>query len=202
MRARRSDALLVEDRRHREQVLDQDRPVDARLLRLDERALPCGERTPRRPAHQASCPLTDAGASSAGAHGLGTDLAGLELGEEAVDDAALAGLVVQRLADDAAGQVGRQPADLAAQRHDGLLALGLDLLLGGLGDPRGLGLGLAAQLGDDRRTLLARLLADARGLGAGLGELRLVLLERRLGLRPGPPRPCCMPPSMAAVRSA
>ena len=51
-----------------------------------------------------------------------------------------------------------------------------------LGDPGGLGLGLLPHLGDDLRALRLGVLADARGLGAGLTQLGLVLLERGLGL--------------------
>src|SRR5688500_6950332 len=106
----------------------------------------------------------------------------LELGQEALDHAALASLVVQALADDPAGEAGREGADLGTQRGDRLLALGLDLRLAVLDDPRGLGLGLLPHLGDDRRTLLACLLTDARGLVPGVGELLLELGELRVGL--------------------
>src|SRR6476620_9247536 len=119
---------------------------------------------------------------SRSAHLLGRDLPRLELGEEAVHDPLLAGLLLQRLAHDPAGQVGGETTHLGAQRDDRLLALGLDLLLRRLREAAGLGLGLAAHLGDDQGALLAGLLADAGSLGAGLGELRLVLLESRLGL--------------------
>ena len=54
--------------------------------------------------------------------------------------------------------------------------------MGVLDDPAGLGLGLLAHLGDDRGALLAGLLADPRGLVAGVGDLRLELLLGRLGL--------------------
>ena len=132
---------------------------------------------------------------------LGLDLAGLELGEEAVDDAVLADLVLQRLADDLAREGRRQRADLLAQLDDRLLALGLDLTLGRLGDAGGLGLGLTAQLGDDRGALLARGLPDLVGLGARAGELGVVLLQRGLGLGLGL-LGLAIPPSMAAARSS
>ena len=106
----------------------------------------------------------------AGADLLGLDLASLELGEEAIHNALLAGLLVQRLAHDPAGQIGGEAAHLGAQRDDGLLALGLDLLLRSLGDPSSPGLRLPTHLGDDRSPLLAGLLADPSGLGAGLGQ--------------------------------
>ncbi len=63
-------------------------------------------------------------------------LAGLEVGEEAVHDPALRSLVLERLADDPAGQRGRQRADLGAQRGDRLLAVGLDLGVRVLDDAR------------------------------------------------------------------
>ena len=75
---------------------------------------------------------------------LGRDVPGLELGEEAVDDALLAHLVLEGLPDDLARERGRQGAHLLAELHDGLLALGLDLTLGRLRDAGRLGLGLAA----------------------------------------------------------
>ena len=51
-----------------------------------------------------------------------------------------------------------------------------------LDDARRLGLRLLAHLGDDRRALLARLLADARRLVAGVTELLLELGELGVGL--------------------
>ena len=51
-----------------------------------------------------------------------------------------------------------------------------------LDDARGLGLGLLAHLRDDLRALLARLLADPRGLVPGVGELLLELGELGVGL--------------------
>src|SRR5690606_26959108 len=99
---------------------------------------------------------------------LRADRARLEVAQEAVHDAALARLVVQRLADDLAGQRGRDRTDLAPQLDHRLLALGLDLLVGGLGDAVRLGLRLLAHLGDDLGALLLGLLADAGGLGPGL----------------------------------
>src|ERR1700761_2353465 len=106
----------------------------------------------------------------------------LQVVQEPVDDPALPGFVSERLADDPAGQVGGQGPDLTAQRGERLLALGLDLLLGGLGEASGLGLGLLAHLGDDLGALLASLLAQARGLVPGVGQLLLVLLEQLVGL--------------------
>ncbi len=108
--------------------------------------------------------------------------AGLELGEEALDDPRLAGVVVERLSDDPAGEAGRERADLGPERGDRLLALGLDLRLAVLDDPRRLGLGLLAHLGHDRRTLLTRFLTDARRLVAGVGEPGLQLGELGVGL--------------------
>ena len=60
---------------------------------------------------------------------------GPEVVEEPVDDAALARVVVQRLADDPLGQLGGQPTEVGAQRRDDLLPLGRELLLAALADP-------------------------------------------------------------------
>src|SRR5579864_1602422 len=106
----------------------------------------------------------------------------LEFFEEPVDHPALPGGVFERLADDPAGQFGGHRADLGAQRGQRLLAFGLDLGLGGLRDPAGLGLGLLAHLGDDLRALLPGLLAQPGRVVPGLGQLLLVLLEDRRGL--------------------
>src|SRR5688572_8642432 len=106
----------------------------------------------------------------------------LELGQEALDHAALASLVVQALADDAAGETGREGADLGTQGGDRLQALRLDLRLAVLDDPRGLGLGLVPHLGDDLGPLLPSLLADARCLVPRVGELLLQLGELGVGL--------------------
>src|SRR5690606_29966229 len=117
-----------------------------------------------------------------GADLLRADLTGLELGEEPVDDAALARLLLEGLPDDAAGQVGREATHLGTQLHDRLLALGLDLLVRQLGDAPGLGLRLLAHLGHDLGALLLGVLADAGRLLAGLGQLRLVLAQDGRGL--------------------
>ena len=106
----------------------------------------------------------------------------LEVVEEPVDDTALPGGVLQGLADDAAGQVGRDAPDLLAQRDRHLTAVRLDLRVTGGDDGLALALALLAHLGDDRRALLTGLLGDPGRLVAGLGELGLVLLERLLGL--------------------
>src|ERR1700743_3127515 len=86
--------------------------------------------------------------------------AGLRLDavEEPVHHPALPGVVGERLADDAAGQVGRQRADFGPERDQRLLPLRLDLSLGRLGDPAGLGLSALAPLGDDLGALLLSLL--------------------------------------------
>src|SRR5690606_37719482 len=109
---------------------------------------------------------------------------GLQLLEEPVDDAALPRLVLEGLADDAAGQLDGQPTDLRAELGEGGLAIRLDLGLRRLDDAASLGLGLLAELGLDLRALRLRLLADPGRLLPGLGELGAVLLERplRLGL--------------------
>ena len=106
----------------------------------------------------------------------------LEVGQEAVDDAGAALVVLEALADDAAGEVDGQRADLGAQRGDGLLALGLDLRVAVLDDARRLGLGLLAGLGDDLGALLARFLTDLGGLVAGVGDLRLELFLGLVGV--------------------
>src|SRR5690606_17905352 len=107
---------------------------------------------------------------------------GLELVEEAVDDAALACRVGERLAHDLGGELRREQTDVVAQRDRGLLALGLDLAVRRLDDARGVVGRLGPQVGDDRRALGARLLTDLRRLGACLLELLVVLRQRRRGL--------------------
>ena len=77
---------------------------------------------------------------------------------------------------------GGQRADLGTERGDRLLALGLDLGVRVLDDARRLGLRLLAHLGDDRRTLLTRVLADARRLVPGVAELLLELGQLGVGL--------------------
>ena len=105
-------------------------------------------------------------------------LEGVEVGQEAVDHAAAALVVVEALAHDPPGEGGGQRADLRAQRGDGLLPLGGDLRVAVVDDAGRLGLRLLPHLGDDLGALLASLLADARRLVAGVGDLRL---ELRLG---------------------
>ena len=112
-------------------------------------------------------------------------LGGLELGEEAVDDGLGLLVVGQRLADDAAGEVDGERADLAAQRDERRLALGLDLRVRGRGRRGGLGGRGVLRLGDDLLAVLTGGIADLTGLLARVGELRGVLLERRLGLALG-----------------
>ena len=91
-------------------------------------------------------------------------------------------VVLERLADDPAGQGRGHRADLDAQLLDDLLALGVDLEVGVPEDPGRLGLRLLAHLGDDRRALLASLLADPGRLVARLHQLLPVLLLGRLRL--------------------
>ena len=88
----------------------------------------------------------------------------------------------ERLADDAAGEVERERAHLAAQRDERGLALGLDLRVRGGRQTRGLGGRGVLRLGDDLLAVLTGGVADLTGLLAGVGELRGVLLERGLGL--------------------
>ena len=107
----------------------------------------------------------------------------LELVEEAVDGAALPGVVLEGLADERPARSVGERADVAgAAAANGLLAVGLDLRVPAATISSRSPLAFLAHLGDDLRALLPRLLAQARGLVAGLGELGLVLLERRLGL--------------------
>src|SRR5579875_267178 len=126
----------------------------------------CRRRSPGRPRARAVAPL--------------------QLAEEPVHHPALPRLVLEGLAHDAAGQLGGERPHLGAERGQRVLAVRLDLRVGGLRDATGLGLGLLAHLGDDLRALLPRLLAEAGGLVPRVGELLLVLLEhaRRLGLGP------------------
>ena len=100
----------------------------------------------------------------------------------------LARLVLQRLTDDATRRgrwTGCPPPCAAGRRPAGARPR---LALGGLGDAGRLGLGLGAHLRDDRGALLTRGLPDPVGLGAGFGELRLVLLQSSLASA-GPLRP-------------
>src|SRR5579862_9456419 len=106
----------------------------------------------------------------------------LEFFEEPVRHPALPGGVFERLAHDPAGQLGGHRPDLGAQRGQRLLAFGLDLGLGRLRDPAGLGLGLLAHLGDDLRALRPGLLAQPGRVVPGLGQLLLVLVEHLRGL--------------------
>ncbi len=111
-------------------------------------------------------------------------LARLQLGEEALDDATLPRLIRQRLADDPAGQLDRERADLGPQRGDRAGPLGLDLRLRGPGDAVSFGLRLGPQISDDALALLVGFLALARGVRAGGRDLLAVL--RLSGLQLGP----------------
>ena len=106
----------------------------------------------------------------------------VQLGQERVDGLPAAAVVGQRRADEPLGQLHRQAADLAAELAHGLLALRGQLLLAALADPRGLLLGLLAQLGPDPVALGAGVVADARRLGPQAGQLLLVLPLERGGL--------------------
>ena len=99
------------------------------------------------------------------------------------------------------GEVDGERAHLGAQRDERGLALGLDLRLRVRGDARGLGRGLLLRLGDDLLAVLAGVLADAAGLGARVGELGGVLLERGLGLGCASSA-FAMLPSIASARSS
>src|ERR1035438_3026214 len=108
-----------------------------------------------------------------------------EILHEALHDAALSGLVLQRLTHDPAGQVYGQGAHLGPEHLDRQLAVGVDLRVRRGDQAPGLGLGLLPHLGDDLGALFLGLLAEPGGLLPGFRELLLVLLEPliRLGLR-------------------
>ena len=74
------------------------------------------------------CASAEAPRSISGHRPLSRRLGGLhrlQVGQEPVDDAGAALVVLEALTDDAAGEVDRQRADLGAQRGDRLLTLGL-----------------------------------------------------------------------------
>src|ERR1035438_6418594 len=108
-----------------------------------------------------------------------------EILHEALHDAALSGLVLQRLTHYPSGQVYGQGAHLGPEHLDRQLAVGVDLRVRRGDQAPGLGLGLLPHLGDDLGALFLGLLAEPGGLLPGFRELLLVLLEPliRLGLR-------------------
>src|SRR5690606_2349739 len=106
----------------------------------------------------------------------------LDVSEEAVDHGRRASVVGEGLPHDTAGEVDRERADLTAQGHEGGLTLGLDLRVSSRGDAIRLAGGGLLGLGDDLLAVLTGGLADLTGLGARLGELAGVLLQRGLGL--------------------
>ncbi len=156
--------LTVEQRGHREELVGQRAQV-GRPGHAVEALLDLDERGPAQATHQRTAVLEPSSSS-----------------RKLVDDATLARLVLERLADDAAGEVGRQTADLGTELRESLRLVGLDLGVSGLDDAPGLGLGLLAELGLDLRALLASFLPEAGGLLAGLVELVAVLLKSCLGL--------------------
>ena len=96
---------------------------------------------------------------------------------------ALAGVVLEGLADDAPGQLDREPADLGPQLEHRLLAVGLDggaSRLEDRGRPRYGPRPVAASM--ISAPLRLSLLANARGVAAQLGQLGLVLLPSQRGL--------------------
>jgi hypothetical protein len=126
---------------------------------------------------------------------------GVELGQEPVDGAAATDLVLERFADDPAGQFDRVAAHLGTQLGDDLGTLRLQLRLALCDDAPGLLLGFGLQLFPDLLGIEPGVIADLGRLGAGLGELRAVLLEGALGL--GLARSAfSIPPSIFSVRSA
>src|SRR4051812_20321217 len=100
----------------------------------------------------------------------------LEGGDEPLDRAGLAVVVLEGLTDDAAGGGGGHAGHLVAEGRDRLGALGLQLGATVAEDPVGLLLRLLAHVGDDRGALLACVLPDLRSLVLGVGELVLVVL--------------------------
>src|SRR5499426_4037533 len=119
------------------------------------------------------------GCSSGGAFALV-----LQVVKEALDDAPLPGLIGQRLAHDAPGEVYRERADLGLERAERLLAVRFDLRVRRVDEAASLGVRLLAHLGDDLRSLLPCLLAQPGGLVPRLGQFLAVLGEGavRLGL--------------------
>ncbi|MEG8036183.1 hypothetical protein QP157_12930 [Sphingomonas sp. LR61] len=109
-------------------------------------------------------------------------LRGLEVGEEAVDDCRRLGVVLERFADHTGREVEGKGAHLGPEGLDGALTLGFDLRLGVGRDACCIGRCLLADLVADRRCVGAGLLTDAGRLGAGVGELLVVLVERSSGL--------------------
>src|ERR1035441_4273216 len=85
----------------------------------------------------------------AGAVGLA-----FEILEETLHNAALPGLVLQRLTHDPAGQVHSQGAHLGPEHLDRELTVGVDLRVRRIDQAPGLGLGLLPHLGDDLGALL------------------------------------------------
>ena len=90
-------------------------PRASRSVSPDGSASPSVSRAAARDPRLAPCrfPCSCLGALLVGHRGGAAVGARLELVEEAVDDPALPGVVLERLADDAAGEVGGQRADLA-----------------------------------------------------------------------------------------
>ena len=88
----------------------------------------------------------------------------------------------QRLTDDLAGQLDRDPAEVGPQLGDDLRTLGVELRPTGRGDPLGLGVRLGEHVVADGLGLGPRVLADLGGLLPGTGQLLVVAIERGLGL--------------------
>src|SRR6476469_4675034 len=107
---------------------------------------------------------------------------GVEVVEEPVHGAPATRLVLEGLADDPARQLDRGATEVGPQLRDDLGTLGLQLRAPLSHDTCGFLLGLGAQLRLDPLRLQPGVVADARGLGTGLGQLRLVGLQRLLGL--------------------
>ena len=157
--------LAVEQRGDGGQLVGELRRVDGRVVRQRVETLTCGGQClAARSVHRAASAFSS---SSSRKRSIG---------------AALPGVVLEGLADELAGQVGGELAHVLAQRGRGGLAVGLDLGVTGGDDLLALPLAFRAHLRDERGALLLRLLAQARGLVAGLGELSLVLLKNALGL--------------------
>src|SRR5919112_6820258 len=94
-----------------------------------------------------------------------------EIGEEAIDDSRRTSVVGEGLSDHTAGEVDGQRADLAAQRDESGLTLGLDLRVRGRREASSLGGGGLPGFGDDLLAVLTGGLTDVTGLGACLRQL-------------------------------
>src|SRR5690606_26036153 len=107
---------------------------------------------------------------------------GVELGEEPLHRAALAGFVGERLTYDPAGQVDGELSDVGPELPYDRLPFGRELFAPRRDDPVGLLPGAGEHVLPDALGVGRCLLPDPGRLGTGLGELQLVLLEERVRL--------------------